>query len=99
MRTLNRKITRGSFNRTLQQARYNMVKSVLTVLLLGYIGLLETPALSPFIEASNKLKEYINDFVNSNKVETSLNNENRANNISIFEDNLRNLLNELIVKK
>ena len=67
MRTFNKKISRGSFNRTLQQARCNMVKSILTVLLLGYIGLLETPSLSPFLEASNKLNEYIKDFLNNNE--------------------------------
>ena len=51
MRVTNKKVSRGSFNRTLQQGRKNMTKSIPTVLLLGYIGLLETSSLNPFIDA------------------------------------------------
>ena len=98
MRTSNRKITRGSFNRTLQQARKNMIKSILTILLLGYLGILESPMLSPFMEASNKLNEYINDFIRNNKEGISLDDKRRINNLSMFEERLKNLLNELIFK-
>jgi hypothetical protein len=50
------KISRGSFNRTLEQARTNVAKSVHTVLLLGYCGLLESPSLAPLLEASERLR-------------------------------------------
>lgn len=50
------KISRGAFNRTLQQARTNITEAVYTVLLLGYGGLLESPSLAPFLEASERLK-------------------------------------------
>jgi len=50
------KISRGSFNRTLQQARGNVSESVHTVLLLGWSGLLESPSLAPFVEASERLR-------------------------------------------
>ncbi len=53
------KISRGAFNRTLQQARSNVVESVHTVLLLGYCGLLESPSLAPFLEASERLRTKI----------------------------------------
>jgi len=50
------KISRGAFNRTLRRARSNVTESVHTVLLLGYCGLLESPSLAPFVEASERLR-------------------------------------------
>ncbi len=50
------KISRGSFNRTLRQARENVTESVHTVLLLGWSGLLDSPSLAPFVEASARLR-------------------------------------------
>ena len=49
-------ISRGSFNRTLRQARENVVEAIHTVLLLGYCGLTESPSIAPFLEASERLK-------------------------------------------
>jgi hypothetical protein len=51
-----KQISRGSFNRTLRQARENVVESIHTVLLLGYSGLTESPSIAPFLEASERLK-------------------------------------------
>ena len=51
-------ISRGSFNRTLKQAKENVIKSIYTVLLLGYLGVFETTTLDPYLEIANKLKEY-----------------------------------------
>ncbi len=50
------KISRGAFYRTLQQARSNVSESVHTLLLLGWSGLLESPSLAPFVEASDRLR-------------------------------------------
>ncbi len=50
------KISRGAFYRTLQQARANISESVHTLLLLGWCGLLESPSLAPFVEASERLR-------------------------------------------
>lgn len=50
------KISRGAFNRTLKQARTNLSEAVHTILLLGYCGLLESPNLAPFMEASERLR-------------------------------------------
>lgn len=55
MRT-KRGISRGALNRTLRQARENISESIHTVLLLGYGGLIGSPSLSPFLEASERLK-------------------------------------------
>ena len=49
-------ISRGSLNRTLRQARENVSEAIHTILLLGYGGLIDSPALAPFVEASDLLK-------------------------------------------
>ncbi len=53
------KLSRGAFNRTLKQSKENVIKSVYTVLLLGYLGVFETTTLDPYLEIANKLKEYM----------------------------------------
>jgi hypothetical protein len=59
LRLTKAKISRGSFNRTLTQAKENVVKSVYTVLLLGYLGVFESTKLDPYLEIANKLHEYV----------------------------------------
>jgi hypothetical protein len=51
-------ISRGSFNRTLRQAKRNIVRSIYTILLLGYFGILEDARLTPYVEVANNLKAY-----------------------------------------
>jgi hypothetical protein len=53
------KISRGSYNRTLKQSRENVIKSIYTVLLLGYLGIFESTTLDPYLEIANKLHEYV----------------------------------------
>lgn len=53
------KISRGSYNRTLKQSRENVIKSIYTVLLLGYLGVFESTTLDPYLEIANKLHEYV----------------------------------------
>ena len=52
-------VSRGSFNRSLRQARRNVTNSIYTILLLGYLGILEEISLEPYLEAANRLKKYI----------------------------------------
>ncbi|MEM3161725.1 MAG: hypothetical protein QW056_01890 [Candidatus Bathyarchaeia archaeon] len=59
LRLTKSKISRGSFNRTLKQAEENVIKSIYTILLLGYLGIFESASLDPYIEASNKIREYV----------------------------------------
>ena len=59
LRLTKAKISRGSFNRTLAQSKENVVKSIYTVLLLGYLGVFETTTLDPYLEIANKLKQYM----------------------------------------
>jgi hypothetical protein len=62
LRQTRAKISRGAFNRTLKQARTNVSEAVHTILLLGYTGLLESPSLAPFLEASERLRTQTIEF-------------------------------------
>ena len=52
-------VSRGAFNRTLRQARWNVIQSIYTILLLGYLGLFEDTRLDPYLEVANKLQAYM----------------------------------------
>lgn len=58
LRRTKAQISRGSFNRTLRQAKLNVIRSIYTILLLGYFGILEDTSLAPYVEVANKLKAY-----------------------------------------
>jgi len=59
LRLTKTKISRGSFNRTLAQSKENVIKSIYTVLLLGYLGVFESSTLDPYLEIANKLRDYV----------------------------------------
>lgn len=59
LRLTKAKISRGSFNRSLKQAKENVLKSIYTILLLGYLGVTESSTLVPYLEIANKLQEYV----------------------------------------
>jgi hypothetical protein len=59
LRLTKAKISRGSFNRTLAQAKGNVVKSIYTILLLGYLGVFKDTTLDPYLEIANKLHAYL----------------------------------------
>jgi hypothetical protein len=62
LRLTKAKISRGAFNRTLKQAKENVVKSIYTVLLLGYLGVFESTTLDLYLEIANKLQEYLDTY-------------------------------------
>jgi len=64
LRLTKAKISRGAFNRTLKQAKENVIKAIYTVLLLGYLGIFETTTLDPYLEIANKLHEYMEAYKN-----------------------------------
>ena len=97
IRLTNRKISRGSFNRTLQQARKNMMKSIWTVLMLGYLKVLDTPSLSPFLEVSNRLEGYLRDYESIR--EEFKNNSDRqisVEDLLFLKNNVKNIIFELV---
>ena len=54
------KVSRGSFNRTLKQAKKNIIRSIYTILLLGYLKIADsTTLISRHLEVSNRLREYV----------------------------------------
>ena len=59
LRLTKSKISRGSFNRTLKQSKENVIKSIYTILLLGYLGVFDSTTLNPYLEIANKLHEYV----------------------------------------
>lgn len=59
LRLLKEEISRGAFNRTLKQAKKNVIKSIYTIILLGYLGIFESTQLDPYIEVASKLQAYI----------------------------------------
>lgn len=56
LRETNTGLSRGAFNRTLRQARENVIEAIHTILLLGYCGFAESPSIAAFLEASERLK-------------------------------------------
>ncbi len=58
LRLITAGVSRGSFNRTLAQARKNVIKSIYTLILLGYLGLFETTNLEPYVEIANRIQTY-----------------------------------------
>lgn len=55
-------VSRGAFNRSLAQARRNVTKSVFTVVLLGYLGLLDTPSLRRYQDLAEDIRSYAREY-------------------------------------
>ena len=62
LRIMKAGVSRGSFNRTLRQARQNVIQSVYTILLLGYLGFFDDARLTPYLEVANKLQSYLSAY-------------------------------------
>ena len=54
-----KKVSRGSYSRTLSQARRNIISSIYTLLLLGYIGIFDTAPFDEYKDLADKLREYL----------------------------------------
>jgi len=63
--------SRGSYNRTLIQAQNNVIRSIYTILLMGYVGLFEEPTLQPFLELSDNLQSYAEEAKSTQPIETA----------------------------
>ncbi len=59
MRLGKRRISRGAFNRTLIQARINVIRAIYTLFLLGYVGLFDSPKLEPFLDAADQIRTFV----------------------------------------
>ena len=85
-RPIGARITRGSYNRTLVQAQNNIIRSIYTVLLLGYLGLFDTTSLQPFIELADTIATYATE----SKIS-----ENDHTSTKHLEDKLREFISAL----
>jgi hypothetical protein len=54
--------SRGAFNGTLRQARRNVIQSIYTIILLGYLGIFNSTRLDPYLEAASKLQHYVSAY-------------------------------------
>ncbi len=64
-----KRVSRGAYNRTLIQGQNNVVRSIYTILLLGYVGLFDTPSLQPFTELSDTIQGYIQEAKRSSQTD------------------------------
>jgi hypothetical protein len=85
-------VSRGAFNRSLRQARQNVTQSIYTILLLGYLGILEEISLEPYLEAANKLKMYINT---QRELVKKRPQEEQLRTVARLHEELKNSLDEL----
>jgi hypothetical protein len=53
------KVSRGSFSRSLAQARGNVISSIFTIVLLSYIGVFDARPFDDYYFLAEKLKEYV----------------------------------------
>ena len=60
-----RKVSRGSFSRTLGQARTNVISSIYTIILLSYVGVFESSPFEEYQMLTEKLREYLTVMENS----------------------------------
>jgi len=93
LRITKAKISRGAFNRTLKQAKENVIKAIYTVLLLGYLGIFENTTLDPYLELANKLHGYIQAYQNTPTKRTELSEHLKA--IEILREDLETSLKKL----
>ncbi|MCW4023944.1 MAG: hypothetical protein NWF01_02785 [Candidatus Bathyarchaeota archaeon] len=92
LRLTKAKISRGAFNRTLKQSKENVIKSIYTVLLLGYLGVFESSTLDPYLEIANKLHSYVEAYQDISGEEGD---KERQKVIEIIREELENSLKML----
>ena len=90
--------SRGAYNRVLQQSRTKLEKTVYSVLLMGYLGILADVRVATLSKASEKLQNYINT-VRSRQTgsKSPSGSRERAENEAIIENILRKELYELLL--
>ncbi len=65
-----KKVSRGSFSRTLSQARKNIISSIYTILLLSYVGIYDTYPFEEYKNLAEKLSEYSSLMQNQDSLES-----------------------------
>lgn len=55
----NKKVSRGSFSRTLGQGRRRVISSIFTIVLLSYVGVFDSKPFEEYQNLVEKLREYL----------------------------------------
>jgi len=93
LRQTKAQISRGSFNRTLKQAKRNTIQSIYTIILLGYFGIFEDTTLTPYLNIATKLKVYREAYTDlSGNGQTS---RDQANIMNALREELEDMINQL----
>jgi hypothetical protein len=95
MRISRKNISRGSYSRTLAQARKNTRKAIFTLLLLGYTGLLQTPELHPYVVVSERMRSLIELYSEYSNNTEEYTHYNVIENISIMRQEIEESLKDL----
>jgi hypothetical protein len=61
-----KKVSRGSFSRTLGQGRKRVISSIFTIVLLSYVGVFDAKPFAEYENLTEKLREYLTAIENSN---------------------------------
>ena len=86
-----RKVSKGAFNRSLAQARRNVIKSVYTLFLLAYFGLFDSPKLEPFLRLGDEMKTLLDARHETRDRDAS----ERYNSTKVLEDALQAAVGDL----
>jgi len=97
LRLLKSGVSRGAFNRTLRQSRTNVIKSIYTIILLGYLGVFESPRLEPYLELANKLHAFMEAYKHLWRQKEAKSEQIRI--MAILQKELENGLKQLIEPK
>jgi len=90
-------VSRGAFNRTLDQAKRNVTESIYTMLLLGYLGIIQTTSLTPYLEVANKLQTYTDAYKDLSEGKEGMNEQLKV--INILREELATMLEQLAKPK
>jgi hypothetical protein len=90
-RSRRRRVSKGAFNRSLAQARKNVIRSIYTIFLLAYFGLFDSPKLEPFLYLGDEMKTFV-DARQEMRREGDL---GTAHTMKALEDALENSIGEL----
>ena len=60
-----KKVSRGSFSRTLGQGRKRVISSIFTIVLLSYVGVFDAKPFEEYENLTEKLREYLTAIENS----------------------------------
>jgi hypothetical protein len=94
IRSKNGHLTRGAFNRSLNQSKINIQKSIFTILLLSYVGILSDLHMESFEEAAEKLKKYLEVYKEMRENDSKSDEVLRT--LYIIRSDLEEFLNEFI---